>query len=109
MVIDDVLEALQAHLATPIVVTPGGFITKVRPEVLRCANGEWMQLDAGMHFASAPQSDYGPYSHVTVRLAAPIEEWLKYDQHPDDNDAAYYQYVPLREVAEIVRLCGGVA
>lgn len=95
-------DRLQKHLDTPEIHYRIGRTYKVPAELVKCADGTTLSVQASEYLYCTPRANSGPYTHVEVwNVSAPVKE---FDYDEDEPSA----YVPIEKVVEFIDNHGGM-
>ena len=95
-------DRLQKHLATETVNTTTGLYYKQPVDLVKCADGTTLSVQASEYHYCGPRDNEGPYTAVEVWCAsAPVTEF----EYSDDEPSAY---VPIEDVVRFIDNHGGM-
>lgn len=95
-------DRLQKHLATEAVFTTCGLTYKQPVDLVKCADGTTLSVQASQWHYCTPREDKGPYTHVEVwQSSAPVTEFDYDEEEPS-------AYVPIEQVVRFIDNHGGM-
>lgn len=95
-------DRLQKHLATEIVDTKTGMYFKKPVDLVKCADGTTLSVQASQWHYCTPRENKGPYTEVEVWcVSAPVTEFEYSDEDPS-------AYVPIEDVVRFIDNHGGM-
>ena len=95
-------DRLQKHLATETVNTTTSLYYKQPVDLVKCADGTTLSVQASEYHYCSPRDNKGPYTEVEVWCAsAPVTEF----DYSDDEPSAY---VPIEDVVRFIDNHGGM-
>ena len=98
----DTFDRLQKHLSTEIVNTTTGLYYKPPVDLVKCANGTTLSVQASQWHYCTPRDNKGPYTEVEVWcVSAPVTEFEYSDEEPS-------AYVPIEAVVLFIDNHGGM-
>jgi len=98
------LAKLQAHLNQPTIQYRPGLNHKPIANLVTCADGFTLSVQASEHHYCDPRTNNGPYNKVEVwRCGAPSQ----FSEYGDGEDP--YGYVPIDLVCQVIDEHGGFA
>jgi hypothetical protein len=104
--VDQIVEALQQHLATAEVIDLKIMSKSYREPVgpVTCADGTIISIQAGELLYSTPRSNTGPWSAVEVMMISKVNP-----THWDVDGGDVAAFVPIEDVAKEILLRGALA
>lgn len=95
-------DRLQKHLAPETVNTTTSLYYKQRVNLVKCADGTTLSVQASQWHCCTPRGDKGPYTEVEVWCpSAPVTEFDYLDDEPS-------AYVPIEDVVRFIDNHGGM-
>ena len=96
------IDRLQKHLATEPVNTPTGLAYKVPVDLVKCADGTTLSVQASEYHYCTPRNNKGPYKKVEVWcVSSEVTEF----EYSEENPSAY---VPIEDVVRFIDNHGGM-
>jgi hypothetical protein len=106
--LEDIQAEIERRLAVRLPVTHCGWTYLPQLARLRCVDGFNVSLQASETHYCAPRDNFGPWFRVELGFPSGpmpgLEEW----QEDRDTLETVWGYVPLREVARVLALHGGL-
>ena len=96
------IEKLQERLSSEIEEYRPGAFHKHLADLVNCADGSTMSVQASECHYCQPRSNTGPYTHVEVWRCGSPEAWSEYGDGGDP-----YAYLPIEMVAQEIDRRGG--
>ncbi|MFZ9902982.1 MAG: hypothetical protein ACO3FT_04935 [Ilumatobacteraceae bacterium] len=87
-----------------------GHYVKPLYQVIVCADGARVSVQASRHHYATPRNDSGPYTHVEAGFPSvdPPASWRDYAEDPTRLTDTVYSYMPYDCVEEFITMHGGM-
>ena len=96
------IDRLQKHLANEIIKTTSGLYYKPLADLVECADGTTLSVQASEGHYCTPRNNKGPYKKVEVWCVS--SEVTEFDYSDDEPSA----YVPIEDVVRFIDNHGGM-
>ena len=95
-------DRLQKHLANEILKTSTGWYYKPRSNLVKCADGTTLSVQASEYHYCTPRDNQGPYTTVEVWcVSSDVTEFGYSEEYPS-------AYVPIEDVVRFIDNHGGM-
>ena len=95
-------DRLQKHLANEIIKTSTGLYYKPLSDLVECADGTTLSVQASKYHYCTPRDNQGPYTTVEVWCAS--SDVTEFEYSEEDPSA----YVPIEDVVRFIENHGGM-
>ena len=95
-------DRLQKHLANETIKTSTGLYYKLPTDLVKCADGTTLSVQASEHHYCTPRNNKGPYKKVEVWCVS--SEVTEFEYSEEDPSA----YVPIEDVVRFIDNHGGM-